>query len=259
MVGIDFGRTKRRLPKELFLATQSVPEKDAAQISGPIDEIDRMDDLSSQDKSYLLGYFCSTWSARSCSPPSLNTPNRRAEYRLPEPVRRRAGLYDADLGHFARRFTASGFHSVMDYTMTRTSEWRICARHPQVDQEHYLRPSALPIVSCKSDPRRLKPNNRAVARIISSNSIFPLCSATILAAARISIGGRNSALVSVPASADLLRTGGSLLWSAVNQNSPSLRMGPEATCNARSVALAMRFPVRSFPYAEATRRAISLR
>ena len=48
MVGIDFERAKRRLPRELFLAMQSVPEEEAAQVSRPIDEIDRMDDLSSQ-------------------------------------------------------------------------------------------------------------------------------------------------------------------------------------------------------------------
>ncbi len=55
MEGIDFERAKRRLPRELFLAMQSVPEEEAAQVSRPIDEIDRMDDLNSQDKSYLLG------------------------------------------------------------------------------------------------------------------------------------------------------------------------------------------------------------
>ena len=48
MVGIDFERAKKRLPRELFLAMQSVPEEEAAQVSRPIDEIDRMDDLSSQ-------------------------------------------------------------------------------------------------------------------------------------------------------------------------------------------------------------------
>ena len=72
MEGIDFERAKKRLPRELFLAMQSVPEEEAAHIARPIDEIDRMDDLTSQDKSYLLG-TCSTWSARSFSPRSSNT------------------------------------------------------------------------------------------------------------------------------------------------------------------------------------------
>ena len=33
MEGIDFERAKRRLPRELFLAMQSVPEEEAAQVS----------------------------------------------------------------------------------------------------------------------------------------------------------------------------------------------------------------------------------
>ena len=54
MQGIDFEKAKLRLPKELFLAMQSVPEDEAAQVARPIDEIDRRDDLSSQDKSFGL-------------------------------------------------------------------------------------------------------------------------------------------------------------------------------------------------------------
>ena len=53
MNGIDLQRASRRLPKELFLALQSVPEKEAAHITGRIEEIDRMDDLSAQGKAIL--------------------------------------------------------------------------------------------------------------------------------------------------------------------------------------------------------------
>ena len=80
MVGIDFERAKRRLPRELFLAMQSVPEEEAAQVSRPIDEIDRMDDLSSQDKSYLLDLLV----GKEFLAAVLEDPNRRAEYLLPE-------------------------------------------------------------------------------------------------------------------------------------------------------------------------------
>ena len=81
MVGIDFERAKRRLPRELFLAMQSVPEEEAAQVSRPIDEIDRMDDLSAQDKSYLLGYYLV---GKEFLAAVLEDPTRRAEYLLPE-------------------------------------------------------------------------------------------------------------------------------------------------------------------------------
>ena len=90
MVGIDFERAKRRLPRELFLAMQSVPEEEAAQVSRPIDEIDRMDDLSSQDKSYLLGYYLLALLAlldlvgKEFLAAVLEDPTRRAEYLLPE-------------------------------------------------------------------------------------------------------------------------------------------------------------------------------
>ena len=90
MVGIDFERAKRRLPRELFLAMQSVPEEEAAQVSRPIDEIDRMDDLRSQDKSYLLGYYLLALLAlldlvgKEFLAAVLEDPTRRAEYLLPE-------------------------------------------------------------------------------------------------------------------------------------------------------------------------------
>ena len=84
MVGIDFERAKRRLPRELFLAMQSVPEEEAAQVSRPIDEIDRMDDLTSQDKSYLLGYYLLDLVGKEFLAAVLEDPNRRAEYLLPE-------------------------------------------------------------------------------------------------------------------------------------------------------------------------------
>ena len=84
MVGIDFERAKRRLPRELFLVMQSVPEEEAAQVSRPIDEIDRMDDLSSQDKSYLLGYYLLDLVGKEFLAAVLEDPNRRAEYLLAE-------------------------------------------------------------------------------------------------------------------------------------------------------------------------------
>ena len=84
MVGIDFERAKRRLPRELFLAMQSVPEEEAAQVSRPIDEIDRMDDLSSQDKSYLLGYYLLDLVGKEFLAAVLEDLTRRAEYLLPE-------------------------------------------------------------------------------------------------------------------------------------------------------------------------------
>ena len=84
MVGIDFERAKRRLPRELFLAMQSVPEEEAAQVSRPIDEIDRMDDLSSQDKSYLLGYYLLDLVGKEFLAAVLEDPTRLAEYLLPE-------------------------------------------------------------------------------------------------------------------------------------------------------------------------------
>ena len=83
MVGIDFEGAKRRLPRELFLAMQSVPEEEAAQVSRPIDEIDRMDDLSSQDKSYLLGYYLLDLVGKEFLAAVLEDPTRRAEYLLP--------------------------------------------------------------------------------------------------------------------------------------------------------------------------------
>ena len=54
MNGMDFQRASRRLPKELFLALQSVPEEEAAHITGRTEEIDRMDDLSAEGKADLL-------------------------------------------------------------------------------------------------------------------------------------------------------------------------------------------------------------
>ena len=84
MEGIDFERAKRRLPRELFPAMQSVPEEEATQVSRPIDEIDRMDDLNSQDKSYLLGYYLLDLVGKEFLAAVLEDPNRRAEYLLPE-------------------------------------------------------------------------------------------------------------------------------------------------------------------------------
>ena len=84
MAGIDFERAKRRLPRELFLAMQSVPKEEAAQVSRPIDEIDRMDDLSSQSKSYLLGYCLLDLVGKEFLAAVLEDPTRRAKHLLPE-------------------------------------------------------------------------------------------------------------------------------------------------------------------------------
>ena len=86
MAGIDFERAKRQLPRELFLAMQSVPEAEAAQVSRPIDEIDRMDDLRSQDKAYLLGYYLLDLVGKEFLAAALEDPTRRAEHLLPEPA-----------------------------------------------------------------------------------------------------------------------------------------------------------------------------
>ena len=86
MKGIDFDRAKERLPKELLLAMQSVPEVEAAQLARPIDEMDRMDDLSSQDKSYLLGYYLLDLVGKDFLASVLEDPLRRKEYRFAAPA-----------------------------------------------------------------------------------------------------------------------------------------------------------------------------
>ena len=86
MEGIDFERAKKRLPRKLFLAMQSVPEEEATQVTRPIDEIDRMEDLDSQDKSYLLGYYLLDLVGRELLASVLEDANRRSEYRLREPL-----------------------------------------------------------------------------------------------------------------------------------------------------------------------------
>ena len=75
-----------RLPTPPAAAPASVPEEEAAQVSRPIDEIDRMDDLSSQGKSYLLGYYLLDLVGKEFLAAVLEDPNRRAEYRLREPA-----------------------------------------------------------------------------------------------------------------------------------------------------------------------------
>ena len=88
MDGIDFERAKKRLPRELFLAMQSVPEEEFSHIGKPIEEIDRMEGLSTQDKSYLLGYYLLDLVGKEFLASILDEPTRRAEYRLTEPVRK---------------------------------------------------------------------------------------------------------------------------------------------------------------------------
>ena len=57
----------------------------AAQIARPIVEIDRMDDLASQDKSYLLGYYLLHLVGKEFLASVLEHPICRAEYLLPAP------------------------------------------------------------------------------------------------------------------------------------------------------------------------------
>ena len=82
MNGIDFDRAKKRLPKELFLALHSVPAEEAARLSKRIDEIDRMDHLSSQAKSCELGYYLLDLVGEKLLASVLEDPVRRREYRL---------------------------------------------------------------------------------------------------------------------------------------------------------------------------------
>ena len=86
MEGIDFEKAKMRLPKELFLAMQSIPEDEAAQVARRIDEIDSMDGLSSQDKSYLLGFYLLDLVGKEFLTSVLNNPQFRSEYLLQETV-----------------------------------------------------------------------------------------------------------------------------------------------------------------------------
>ena len=86
MQGIDFEKAKLRLPKELFLAMQSIPEDEAAQVARPIDEIASMDGLSSQDKSYLLGYCLLDLVGKDFLASVLNNPKLRSEYLLSNTV-----------------------------------------------------------------------------------------------------------------------------------------------------------------------------
>ena len=136
MVGIDFEGAKRRLPRELFLAMQSVPEEEAAQVSRPIDEIDRMDDLSSQDKSYLLGYYLLDLVGKEFLAAVLEDPTRRAEYLLPGRARvtaARPRLAPADAtGGISALYMAQALRHHEDYehsTRTLTFQAESTATH----------------------------------------------------------------------------------------------------------------------------------
>ena len=85
MDGTDFDRAKKPLPKELSLALHSVPAEEAARLSKRIDEIDRMDHLSSQAKSCELGYYLLDLVGEKLLASVLEDPVRRREYRLPPP------------------------------------------------------------------------------------------------------------------------------------------------------------------------------
>ena len=76
---------ERRADYRLTRATDA-RRAETAQVSRPIDEIDRMDDLSSQDKSYSLGYYLFDLVGKGFSPPSSKT---RTAARVPA-ARRRA-------------------------------------------------------------------------------------------------------------------------------------------------------------------------
>lgn len=57
MADIDFERSKLRLPLQIFQAMQAVTEEESATLMERIREVDAMDSIGPQDKSYLLGFY----------------------------------------------------------------------------------------------------------------------------------------------------------------------------------------------------------
>jgi hypothetical protein len=57
MENIDFEKAKIRLPLQIFQAMQGVTEEESNTLVARIAEIDEMEGLSSQDKSYILGFY----------------------------------------------------------------------------------------------------------------------------------------------------------------------------------------------------------
>lgn len=57
MEKIDFEKAKIRLPMQIFQAMQGVTEEESDTLVDRIAEIDEMEALSSQDKSYILGFY----------------------------------------------------------------------------------------------------------------------------------------------------------------------------------------------------------
>ncbi len=57
LLGVDFERAKLRLPLQVFQAMQTVTEEETQRLMNGVAEVDEMATLSSQDKSYLLGFY----------------------------------------------------------------------------------------------------------------------------------------------------------------------------------------------------------
>ena len=57
MHNIDFEKAKVRLPIQIFQAMQGVSEEESERLMANIGDVDTMVGLSSQDKSYLLGFY----------------------------------------------------------------------------------------------------------------------------------------------------------------------------------------------------------
>ncbi len=57
MDGIDFERSKIRLPIQIFQAMQRVTEEESEKLMAGVNEVDKMNTITLQDKSYLLGYY----------------------------------------------------------------------------------------------------------------------------------------------------------------------------------------------------------
>lgn len=57
MKGIDFERSKLRLPLQVFQAMQAVTEEETQALMDRVKEVDEMKTIEPQDKSYLLGYY----------------------------------------------------------------------------------------------------------------------------------------------------------------------------------------------------------
>lgn len=57
MAGIDFEKSKNRLPMQVFQAMQGVTEEESKTLMERVAEVSKLKSVSSQDKSYLLGFY----------------------------------------------------------------------------------------------------------------------------------------------------------------------------------------------------------